>query len=122
MKRRSLTKRARLRMWSDQGGRCANCKSDIPFDAVEAEHYTPVFMGNEDRPDALWCVPCHQAKTARDRKAIAKVKRILGVTQSQWAGNQKSKRAWMPFMGTWPSRSLRHPTLRKKVSGEVVER
>ena len=120
--RRSLTVKERRDMWAAQGGACAQCGTGLPLAELEGEHYTPVFMGNDEKPDALWCRPCHADKTATDKGKIAKVKRIRGITQSQYAGNQKHKRTWLPFMGTWPSRKLRHPTLRKKVSGEVVRR
>ena len=89
MTRRSLTRRERQDMWVAQGGRCKNCDRDITLQAADAEHYVPVWMGNGDKPDALWCGPCHAGKTATDQGKIAKVKRLLGITRSQAAGTNK---------------------------------
>lgn len=91
MTRRYLTDREWRGLFDQQGGKCcvAGCESDGPF---EAEHSTPnAFVAG--KPDQLMCVPHHKEKTRRDRKAIAKAKRIAGDTRSQWNGD-KPKRAW----------------------------
>ena len=65
-----------------QLGVCAapGCMSEGPF---EADHFTCVALGNASKPDQLLCKICHRAKTTRDVKAIAKVKRLNGTTSSQ---------------------------------------
>ena len=71
-----------------QHGICAapGCTSEGPF---EADHFVCVALGNASKPDQLLCVTCHAAKTKRDVKAIAKVKRLSGVTSSQWSRRQE---------------------------------
>lgn len=83
-KRASLTKNERAAMIQRQGGLCFTfgCIGK----PVIAEHFTPVAMGNDQKPDCLLCKPCAVAKTKRDIKAIAKVKRIR-------RGPRKAKRA-----------------------------
>ena len=72
-----------------QHGICAapGCNSEGPF---EADHYTCVALGNASKPDQLLCIDCHAAKTKRDVKAIAKVKRLSGVTSSQWSRREQN--------------------------------
>lgn len=80
MKRRSLSPRERIQMFEIQGGICAcGCKRELGERFI-AEHFTPVKMGNEAKPDCLLRYDCASAKTRRDIKAIAKVKRIRGET------------------------------------------
>ncbi len=78
MTRQYLTKRQRAELLEAQGGVCCvkGCGSTGP---LQGEHSTPsAWIGG--KPDQLMCVPCHKAKTRRDVKAIAKVKRIRGET------------------------------------------
>lgn len=85
-----LTKRERASLLEKQEGRCITCKRTEeeagPFDG---EHTVPNFM-REAKPDALMCRACHKWKTAKDRKAIAKVNRLLGVTRR---GSRKTIRS-----------------------------
>ena len=60
--------------------------SEGPF---EADHFTCVALGNASKPDQLLCRACHAVKTKRDVKAIAKVKRLSGVTSSQYSRRQE---------------------------------
>lgn len=87
MTRRYLTPNDMHAMLQRQGGVCARegCMSEGPF---EADHSTP-HVWDDKKPDQLICVPCHRAKTKRDVKAIAKVKRLSGVTSSQWSRRQE---------------------------------
>lgn len=75
MTRKYLTPRELQALLTAQGGLCASwgCESTGPF---EADHSTP-HKWDDKKPDQLLCVPCHKAKTKRDVKAIAKVRRIL---------------------------------------------
>lgn len=73
-----LTQREWDALLEAQGGVCCvkGCGSTGPFDG---EHSTPNnFVAG--KPDQLMCRPCHKVKTKRDRKAIAKVKRLRGET------------------------------------------
>jgi len=86
MARKYLSARERAALLEAQGNVCANCKRPAP--RYIGEHTTPVALGNEDKPDALWCEPCAKRKTFGDDgtrgdiSAIAKVKRLAeGRTQ-----------------------------------------
>ena len=92
--RARLTKREKAAMYAAQDNKCANCGSYYPLHELQGEHYTPVAFGNGEKPDALWCRPCHAQKTASDRKKIAKVDRLRGET--------KQKKHRKP----WPSRPM----------------
>lgn len=101
--RQYLTAREWREMFERQGECCALCTNvDGPF---EADHSTPNAF-SPGKPDQIICVPCHKAKTRRDRKAIAKKNRISGKTRSQWNGT-KPKRPW-------PSRPMSRKTARTR--------
>lgn len=103
MMRRYLTDAERRELLLRQHGLCAapNCLSEGPF---EADHTIP-HVWDDKKPDQLLCVPCHRAKTKRDVKAIAKVKRIVRGPKQ-------------------PKRKLRSrgfdKSLSKKMNGEVI--
>jgi hypothetical protein len=102
-RRASLTPKDRKAMEERQGGLCFTfgCigKPEI------GEHFTPVALGNDQKPDCLLCVLCAKAKTKRDIAAIAKVKRIQ-------RGPRKSKR---PLQGRGFDKRFK-----KKLDGTVV--
>lgn len=104
-KRASLSRNERAAMAERQGGLCFTwgCigKPEI------GEHWTPVALGNDQKPDCLLCRACAKEKTRRDVKAIAKVKRLQ-------RGPRKAKRAIR-------SRGF-DKTKTKKMNGEVVRR
>lgn len=104
-KRASLTKNERKAMVERQGGLCFTwgCTNAPEI----AEHFTPVALGNDQKPDCLLCKPCADAKTKRDIAAIAKVKRLQ-------RGPRASKR---PI----PSRGF-DKRFKKKLDGKVVLR
>lgn len=80
--RRYLTPRERLAIFEAQGGVCVTpgCGSTGPF---EDEHTIPCAIAG-GKPDALMCIPCHRLmKTPKDRKDIARVKRLAGETSTQ---------------------------------------
>lgn len=77
-KRASLTPNEMRDMLARQAGLCfmPNCMSEGPF---IAEHWTPVAMGNDKKPDCLLCEPCADKKTnglRGDINMIAHTKRI----------------------------------------------
>lgn len=110
-KRRSLTPKERAQMAADQGYRCG-CGCDNPLtEKTIAEHWITVALGNESKPDCLLNYECAQAKTKRDVKAIAKVKRIIRKREGTWRPNKK-RIANRGF----------DKGLRKKFSGEIIKR
>lgn len=88
-KRASLTTKERREMLEEQGGKCLQCFCDIgPQESgivipSIAEHWTPVALGNDQKPDCLLCIPCANLKTngtkatsyGSDKHAIAQAKR-----------------------------------------------
>jgi hypothetical protein len=67
--------------------RCFRTKAIIDLESVkrlEREHPTPLKLGGKDDPTnaAYSLSEAHKAQTKKDRKAIAKVDRILGITCS----------------------------------------
>lgn len=103
-KRKYLTPKERTVMIERQGGLC------FTFGCTGAptigEHFFPVALGNDQKPDCLLCTPCAAAKTKRDIKAIAKVKRLR-------RGKRPPKR---PLKSRGFDKSLT-----KKMNGEVVK-
>lgn len=81
MTRLYLTQREYEALLEAQGGKCCvrGCRAK---EGLIAEHSTPNAL-KPGKPDQLMCVPCHKVKTLRDVKAIAKVKRLNGITMSQ---------------------------------------
>lgn len=78
MVRRYLTPNDMHAMLQRQGGVCASpeCMSKGPF---EADHFHPVALGNDEKPDQLLCKPCHDKKTnglRGDKGNIAHIKRL----------------------------------------------
>lgn len=116
-KRASLTKKERAAMIERQGGLC------FTFGCIGkpkvAEHWTPVALGNDQKPDCLLCTPCADAKTnglRGDKSTIARTKRHRdGNTQFD-----KRKRAGGSRIKG--RNTLRNADLKKKFSGEVVKR
>ena len=75
--RRSLTPREMQAMLLQQSGLCFRCKN--PATDFIAEHWFPVALGNDQKPDCLLCVPCAKHKTnglRGDLNMIAHIKRI----------------------------------------------
>lgn len=87
MTRLYLTRREYDRLLELQHGVCCVPGCANTEDLI-AEHSTPnaIFPG---KPDQLMCKPCHKAKTLRDVKAIAKMKRLNGTTMSQYERRKK---------------------------------
>lgn len=57
-------------------------------DGLIGEHSTPNAF-KPGKPDQLMCLACHNVKTLKDVKAIAKVKRLNGKTTSQYERRRK---------------------------------
>lgn len=114
-KRSSLTRKERAAMRERQGGCCATfgCQGKPSV----AEHWYPVALGNDQKPDCLLCSACARQKTIGlrgDISTIAKVKRLKnGKTQfdkrKAAGGSRIAKRGFV----TW---------LKKKFDGTVEPR
>lgn len=85
MKRASLTDREKAALLAKQDGLCAMCGFGLtlekhplahPDSFAEFDHWIPVALGNEGKPDSAMHAVCHRLKTANDVKAIAKAKRL----------------------------------------------
>jgi hypothetical protein len=77
-----------------QGGTCCvpGCPSTGPF---HEEHELPNYY-SPGKPSALMCVPHHKEKTRKDRKDIAKTKRLNGESKSQAARRKERKERGLP--------------------------
>jgi 5-methylcytosine-specific restriction enzyme A len=105
----AIPPRVKLRVWERQGGRCALTGVKInPGDRWEVDHIVALINGGENREDNLQIVLAfaHKAKTKADVDEKAKVARL------------KQKHLGMRS----PKRGLSHPTLRKKLNGQVEVR
>jgi len=110
MKRASLTKRERASMALQQHGKCP-CGARLGRDAI-AEHWLPVALGNDAKPDTLLCGQCAKDKTRTDIRQIRKADRQAGRT-----GQQKRRREGKtrPI----PSQGFRG---HRRMNGEIVWR
>jgi hypothetical protein len=82
MRRLYLTAREYEALLQKQDGKCCVDDREATDDLV-GEHSTPNAW-RPAKPDQLMCSRCHKVKTLRDIKAIWKVKRLSGVTPSQY--------------------------------------
>lgn len=112
--RKYCTPKEKREIARDQNLKCA-CGCGEPI-AEERDGVIIILKGTEwdhstvnkfkpGKPDQALTKACHAKKTAKDKGKIAKVNRILGVTQSQWADNRKHHR---PINGRkqMPSRKI----------------
>ncbi len=79
---RSMSPARRQRIIERDGNKCGMCpNTDGPF---IVDHIIPLWISGNDEDDNLWtlCETCNKNKTANDIKAIAKSKRILGITKT----------------------------------------
>jgi 5-methylcytosine-specific restriction enzyme A len=104
----AIPTRIGLRIFAAADGRCAECTRKVGrgFERFAYDHIIALINGGEHRESNLQvlCEQCHKGKTREDVKAKAKTARIRAK-----ATGAKVKRPW-------------HPTLRKKMNGEVVPR
>ncbi len=112
MPRREFPAKTKVAAFARCGGKCDGCGAHLMPGRIEYDHIVPDALGGEPDLDncAVLCRACHSApggKTAGDISAIARVKRL------------KAK-----HIGAAPKsrRPLSHPTLRRKMNGEVVPR
>jgi 5-methylcytosine-specific restriction endonuclease McrA len=77
-KRHPLTRKQRVEVFMSTDGRCYVCGQKLRGDAWEAEHPQALALGGSDGIADLRpiCRPCHKPKTADDKRAIEKCKRV----------------------------------------------
>lgn len=105
----AIPPRVKLRVWERQGGRCALTGKKIqPGDRWEVDHIVALVNGGENREGNLQVVlaTAHKVKTRADVAEKAKVARL------------REKHLGMRP----PKRGLSHPTLRRKMNGQVEAR
>lgn len=92
-------------------GRCEaeNCNAV----GRDCAHIHPVVTGGPGTAanGRLLCPDCHAVETRRDIKVAAKIRRLRGVTKSQWHGTK-------PSQGKLKSRGF-DKTLRRRMNGAV---
>ncbi len=106
----AIPPRVKLRVWERQDGRCAlTGKKIMPGDAWEVDHIVALINGGENREGNLQVVlaTAHKVKTRADVADKAKVNRL---------------RLAHLGMKPKPKRGLSHPTLRRKMNGQVEQR
>lgn len=106
--RQNFTKATKRDAFLRAMGRCEDCGNKLRYGEAEYHHDKEAFLNG---PATLancivLCGECHDRATKARRPAIDKTRRI----EEKRMGLRKS------------SRPMRHPTLRKKMNGEVVAR
>lgn len=102
--------RVRIRVFEAYEGRCyLSGRKIMPGDKWEIEHIRALILGGENRENNLApaLVAPHRAKTRMDVKIKAKVAR----QKAKHLGVHERGKGWR-----------KHPTLKRTVSGQVVER
>ena len=96
MKRKTLSKLARIRIFDREGGRCHLCGGLIWGKPWELDHKVPLWAGGEDTEDNMLPahVACHKDKSTADAPVKAKTDRI----RAKHIGVKKSGK-WL-----WPKR------------------
>lgn len=98
-----------------QGGKCPECGEPINLakgDRVEVDHRIPLALGGSNGWENMQALhfPCHFKKTARDRRQIAKAKRVA----AKFTGQAKPSRHKIA--------GGKHDHFKRKVGGGVVPR
>jgi 5-methylcytosine-specific restriction enzyme A len=107
MARREFTAKIKVAAFERADGRCEECTARLAAGNVEYDHRIPDALGGDPTLDncVVLCRACHRTKTSgQDVPRIAKKNR-----QHAKHIGAKVKRPW-------------HPTLRKKMNGEIVPR
>ena len=112
-RRRYLTPRAKVDLWTEQGGRCAECRTATAFSRMQWDHVLALCLtGTNDAHN--WqglCAPCHTAKTRGEAGKRAKADRCKAYHE----GKKKRRGRAMQSRG-WDTR------LRRRVDGRVEVR
>lgn len=119
VKRATLTRKERKAMAERQGGLC------FTFGCVGkpaiAEHWQPVALGNDEKPDCLLCKDCARIKTygspGRVGGDIRDIKHIRKLEEKRTQADKREAKGGTHIKGRGFDKSLS-----KKFSGEVVKR
>lgn len=114
MRRRSLTRLARVRIFDAAAGLCHLCGLKIHAETGErweVEHRKPLWLGGADEESnmAPAHVICHAAKSSSERTIKAKGDRV----RAKYLGARRTKYRWP---------AGKDSPLKKKISGRVVRR
>lgn len=123
MSRAEFSTKTKLAAWERANGMCEGalfahshcfgerCNAPLLYGNFHYDHIDPTWTSGRNDLDncQVLCVPCHKAKTAKDVRDIAKVKRIMSKRVKA-----KSSRRPMPFG--------RDSSLKRKIDGRVVPR
>lgn len=103
MRRRRISARERMQIFTDAGGTCHLCgqKIDGTHDRWDVEHVIALEMGGDDHGDNLKPAhqSCHRAKTAEDVGQIAKAKRMQQRSAGIKRQPKRGFRGWRKFNG-----------------------
>lgn len=104
--RAEFSKAVRRQAYERANGFCERCDVRIWASPVEYHHLTEAYLGGDNSLTncLVVCLPCHVEITAERHPAIDKTRRLADRRMS--IKKRKSR--------------LSHPTLRRKMSGEVV--
>lgn len=123
--RRYLTPNEMRDMLERQGGLCFSpgCMSEGPF---VGEHWHCVALGNDNKPDALLCVPCAKAKTygspGRVGGDIRDIKHIRKLEEKRTQADRRAERGPKLVSNSKLQSRGFDKSLSKKFSGEVIKR
>lgn len=121
-KRKAFTKKEREAIFAAYEGHCADCGMSCAKRRWDGDHITPLFRGGK-HVMANWqllCAgpgSCHENKTGLEATPNAKIRRI---EDREINGPKPST---LQSRGDWAAgRALTSPSLKRTVSGQVVER
>lgn len=105
--REEFPRKIRAQAFERAGGCCEKCGAKLKVGEGEVDHVLPCALGGEPTLEnaEVLCRVCHREKTNGDIARIRKADR----QRDKFTGAKKPKRPW-------------HPTLRKRMNGEVVPR
>lgn len=92
MKRKTITKAMKVRIFRETGGKCHVCGLPIRIgDRWEADHKKPLWLGGEDIEENLAPIhiDCHAGKTAQEAPIRAKTNRVAAKHIGATAPKQK---------------------------------
>lgn len=107
MARPAMTTKRRALIFERHKGTCYLCGAKIQIgEAWDAEHIIAWEISRDDSDDNLKPAhkKCHAVKTSRDRRDIAKVKRMEAKHNGTWAkpvGNSKLQSRGFPHSRDW---------------------
>ncbi len=113
MTRRYLTAKAKLNLWIEQGGRCAECRENLIFSHTQWDHILALCLtgGNQTENFQGLCKSCHTKKSCGEAGKRAKADR-----QRAYHEGKKKRR------GRAMSRRPFDKRLRRRMDGTVHRR